>query len=151
MMWGDAVDFWSRHWLLETILLAPPLCGIAGLFAYLWSRSELGGFLGYLLKDQFPTAGPVIVAHLAEISGKNRKKKRKGVNVKLRFLIDLFLPPDRAEETLMGLEDVYLRRWRPRYGRGLATFICSCHVAATIVTFHWGKIRKLKTLFGWPS
>ena len=69
-------------------------------------------------------------------------KNRRGVNIRLKFLIGLFLPVDRAEETLTGLEDVYVERWRPRYGRGLATFICSCHVVATIISFHWERSRS---------
>jgi hypothetical protein len=80
-----------------------------------------------------------------------KPKRKRGITIHLKFLIDLFLPEERAEETLLGLEDVYIERWRPRYGRRLAMFICSWHVVGTIVAFHWGKLTKLKTFFGWLS
>jgi hypothetical protein len=59
-------------------------------------------------------------------------KGRRGVNIRFKFLIDLFLPPDRAEETLMGLEDVYVR---PRYGSKPHNML----------------ISRLSRRFGWVS
>jgi hypothetical protein len=75
-MWRDVVNFSSQHWLLETMMVCP-LCGIGGLFAYLWSRGELGAFLRHFLEQEFPTVGPVLIAFLAKIP-----EKKKGVSIR---------------------------------------------------------------------
>jgi hypothetical protein len=76
-------------------------------------------------------------------------REPKGVSSRLAFLLDLFLPPDRAEETLMGLEVVLETRWVSRYGQRAAAFICGCHVVATIGAYHWRRVVKLASFFGW--
>jgi hypothetical protein len=76
-------------------------------------------------------------------------REPKGVSSRLTFLLDLFLPPDRAEETLMGLEVVLETRWASRYGQRGAAFICGCHVVATIFAHHWRHVVKLGAFFGW--
>jgi hypothetical protein len=76
-------------------------------------------------------------------------------------LIDLLLPPDRAEELLNGLQDVYERRWIVRYTKTFAKLICRVHIVGVIFSYHSSKVSKfigalcgllgLKKLMGWFS
>jgi hypothetical protein len=73
------------------------------------------------------------------------------------FFLDLCLPPDRAEETRVGLQDVYERRWLKRYPRPVARAFCRVH-AISIILAHWGKFIAvvfgflgLKKFTGWFS
>jgi hypothetical protein len=62
----------------------------------------------------------------------------------LTILIDLFLPPDRAE--------VFETRWSERYGARTARLICCCHILTTVVAHHWNNITRavggLRKIFG---
>jgi hypothetical protein len=60
-----------------------------------------------------------------------------------QFILDFCLPPDRAEETRVALEDVCEKRWLPRYGHRGATIISRVHVASTIIAHHSSWITKL--------
>jgi hypothetical protein len=60
-----------------------------------------------------------------------------------QFFLDLCLPPDRAEETRVALEDVYEKRWLPRHGHLGAWIICRVHVANAIFSHHAVRVTKL--------
>jgi hypothetical protein len=68
------------------------------------------------------------------------------ISRKLAFLLDLFLPPDRAQESELGLERV-LTLWIMRYGKPYAHFICCCHVVSIIVDHHLNRILRLTSIF----
>ncbi len=81
--------------------------------------------------------------------------------IPLVFLLDLCLSPERAEETLNGLQDVYENRWLKRYTPAFARTLCCAHVIGIIASHHSSKISKfvgvalgflgLKQLRGWLS
>ena len=66
-----------------------------------------------------------------------------------RFLLDLCLPPDRAEETRDGLQGVYERRWLKRYPGPVARALCRVHGISIILAHHGSKISKfIAVVFG---
>jgi hypothetical protein len=62
------------------------------------------------------------------------------------FLLDLFLPPDRAEETSTALQDVCRSRWEKRYGPRKVAFLCFVHIVSAICSHHTVRLRKLGSL-----
>jgi hypothetical protein len=65
------------------------------------------------------------------------------------FFLDLCLPPDRAEETRVGLQEVYERRWLKRYSGPVARALCRVHGISTILAHHGSKISKfIAVVFG---
>ncbi len=63
-----------------------------------------------------------------------------------QFLLDLFLPPDRAEETSTALQDVCQSRWEKRYRPRKVAFLCFVHTVSTIYSHHAVRFRKLGSL-----
>jgi hypothetical protein len=63
-----------------------------------------------------------------------------------QFILDLCLPPDKADEMCVGLEDAFNRRWLPRYGTGGAKFIFITQALATVVAHQNGRLHKLFAL-----
>jgi len=60
-----------------------------------------------------------------------------------QFWLDLLLPPDRAEQIRIALNDLYQRRWLPRYGPRTAKLICTVQIVGTIIEFRWIKFFAL--------
>lgn len=59
------------------------------------------------------------------------------------FLLDLFLPLDRAEETSTALQDVCQSKWQKRYGPRRVAFLCFVHIITAIYAHHAVRLRKL--------
>jgi hypothetical protein len=59
------------------------------------------------------------------------------------FLLDLFLPPDRAEETSTALQDVCQSKWQKRYGPRRVAFLCFVHTISAIYAHHTVRLCKL--------
>jgi len=77
---------------------------------------------------------------------------------KIEFWLDLLLPPGRASDALLDLEDVYGRRWLPKYGVRSARSIFAVQGAGIIWSFHSQRLTKwicgglgLIKLSGWFS
>lgn len=71
---------------------------------------------------------------------------------------DFLLPASRASDALLGLEDVYYRRWLPKHGPRIARLIFAVQGAGTIWGFWGPRMTKLVVgalglhkLFGWVS
>jgi hypothetical protein len=58
------------------------------------------------------------------------------------LLLDLFLPPDRAEETSIALQDVCESKWEKRYGPKILALLCFVHSLSAIFAHHKGRIYK---------
>jgi len=60
-----------------------------------------------------------------------------------QFLLDLCLPPDRAEETSIALQDVCESKWEKSYGPRTRALLCFAHSISAIWAHHRaGRIFK---------
>jgi hypothetical protein len=87
-----------------------------------------------------------------------QKSKSDSAIFRIEFFIDMLLPPGRASDALLDLEDVYDRRWLPKYGLRAARLIFSSQAAGLIWGFHSQRITKwvggtlgLMKLYSWLS
>jgi hypothetical protein len=71
---------------------------------------------------------------------------------------DFLLPPSRASDALLDLEDVYYRRWLPKHGPRIARLIFAVQGAGMIWGFWGPRMTKwvvgalgLQKLFGWVA
>jgi hypothetical protein len=51
------------------------------------------------------------------------------------FLIDLLVPPDRADDMLLGLQTAFEERWVPKYGARCARRMFMTHSIGSIIGF----------------
>jgi hypothetical protein len=63
------------------------------------------------------------------------------------FLLDLFLPPDRAEETSTALQDTCENKWEKRYSPRKVALLCFVQTISAIYAYHAGRIFKNGGLF----
>ena len=59
------------------------------------------------------------------------------------FLIDLLLPPDKAEDAALTLEDAYAGRWTQKYGANKAKLVFYTQVCGLIAGHYWSRLEKL--------
>jgi hypothetical protein len=76
----------------------------------------------------------------------------------LEYLLDLLLPPGRACDAQVELEDVYDRLWLPKYGPRKARLVFAVQGAGIIWSFHRQGLTKwlggafgLMKLYDWHS
>ena len=78
--------------------------------------------------------------------------------LKIEYVLDFLLSPSRASDAMLDLEEVYDRRWLPKYGLRAARLIFASQAAGLIWSFHSQRITKwlggalgLMKLYGWLS
>ncbi|MDQ6703517.1 MAG: hypothetical protein M3Z96_10660, partial [Pseudomonadota bacterium] len=64
-----------------------------------------------------------------------------------QFLLDLCLPPDRAEETSTALQDTCENKWEKRYSPRKVALLCFVQTISAIYAYHAGRIFKNGGLF----
>jgi hypothetical protein len=64
-----------------------------------------------------------------------------------QFLLDLCLPPDRAEDTSTALQDTCENKWEKRYRPRKVALFCFVQTISTIYAYHEGRIFKYGGLF----
>ena len=64
-----------------------------------------------------------------------------------QFLLDLCLPPDRAEDTSTALQDACERKWEKRYSPREVALFCFVQTISAIYAYHAGRIFKYGGLF----
>jgi len=64
-----------------------------------------------------------------------------------QFLLDLCLPPDRAEDTSTALQDTCENKWEKRYSPREVALFCFVQTISAIYAYHAGRIFKYGGLF----
>jgi hypothetical protein len=87
-----------------------------------------------------------------------RENDRDSVILGIEYFVDLLLPPSRASDAPLNLEEVYDRRWLPKYGARAARFIFAVQAVGVIGSTHGQRLTKwlggalgLMKLYGWLS
>jgi hypothetical protein len=87
-----------------------------------------------------------------------RKSEHDTIILGIEYILDFLLPPSRASDAMLDLEEVHDRRWLPRYGPRAARLIFASQAAGLIWSFHSQRITKwlggalgLMKLYGWFS
>jgi hypothetical protein len=71
-----------------------------------------------------------------------RKSKHDTIILRTEYVLDLLLPPSRASDAVLDLEEVYDRRWLPNYGLRAAQLIFASQAAGLIWSFHGQRLTK---------
>jgi hypothetical protein len=64
-----------------------------------------------------------------------------------QFLLDLCLPPDRAEDASTALQDTCESKWEKRYSPRKVALLCFVQTISAIYAYHAGRIFKNGGLF----
>jgi hypothetical protein len=87
-----------------------------------------------------------------------RNSEHDPIIPRIEYVLDLLLPPSRASDAMLDLEEVYDRRWLPKYGLRAARLIFASQAAGLIWSFHSQRIMKwlggalgLMKLYSWFS
>jgi hypothetical protein len=89
----------------------------------------------------------------------SERESERGITIlRIEYVLDLLLPPSRASDAQINLEDVYDQRWLPKYGPIAARLVFATQAAGLIWSFHSQRITKwlggalgLMKLYGWYS
>jgi hypothetical protein len=65
-----------------------------------------------------------------------------------QFLLDLCLPPDRAEDASTALQDTCESRWEKQYSPRKVALLCFVQTISAIYAYHASRIFKIGGLFG---
>ena len=95
---------------------------------------------------------------IMEVPIAEHKSKQDQTILVFEYVIDFLLPPSRASDAMLDLEEVYDRRWLPKYGPRFARLIFASQAVGLIWSFHGQRLTKsvgaalgLVKLYGWLS